>query len=164
MQIPGSGSVLSIYLNDHLAGATGGSDLAARVARSHADGPHAATLGHVAEEIAADKSSLLSIMQSVQAPVRRYKVVAGWIAEKAGRAKLNGHLLDRSPLSDLIEIEALQIGVHGKLASWLSLRALAETDDRLDATQLDLLIERAESQRETLENVHSTIAASALKS
>lgn len=162
MLIPGSGSCLSIYLNDHLTGAIGGCELAARVARSEAGGPHVATLQKLSEDVAADKATLLSIMKSVQAPVRRYKMVAGWTAEKVGRAKLNGHLLDRSPLSDLIEIEALQIGVHGKAAGWRSLRVLAETDTRLDIAQLDHLIQRAESQCDVLETLHSTIAETAL--
>ena len=40
-------------------------------------------------------------------------MVAGWVAEKAGRLKLNGSLLTYSPLSRLVELEGLSLGVEG---------------------------------------------------
>ncbi|HEY5356166.1 MAG TPA: hypothetical protein VIJ82_00465 [Streptosporangiaceae bacterium] len=49
-------------------------------------------------------------------PVRTYKVYAGWLAEKAGRLKFNGRLRARSPLSNLVELELLRLGVEGKAA------------------------------------------------
>ena len=44
-------SMLGIYLNDHLAGATAGTKLAHRMARSHGDGQDGSTLRHLAAEI-----------------------------------------------------------------------------------------------------------------
>ena len=38
-------------------------------------------------------------MTTLDIRVRAYKVCAGWIGEKAGRFKLNGRLLSRSPLA-----------------------------------------------------------------
>jgi hypothetical protein len=73
------------------------------------------------------------------------------VAEKAGRLKLNGSLLSRSPLSDLVELEGLALGVQGKLAGWRLLKAL--DDPRLDGTELDRLIARAEDQAERLETL-----------
>jgi hypothetical protein len=43
----------------------------------------------------------------------------------------------RSPLSDLIELEAMRTGVEGKAALWRALRALADSDSRLDCDELD---------------------------
>ena len=45
----------------------------------------------------------------------------GWTGEKLGRLKLNGQLLGYSPLSRLIELEGLMLGIAGKLAMWIAL-------------------------------------------
>jgi hypothetical protein len=143
---------LGIYLNDHLAGSTGGVELAGRLAA--AEGAWSGgVLPKIAQEIAEDRAMLLQIMAALDVPVRQYKVVAGWVAEKVGRLKLNGRLLTRSPLSRLVELEALRLGVEGKAAGWRTLRARAEHDNRLDGVQLKGLIERALRQSETLENL-----------
>jgi hypothetical protein len=73
--------------------------------------------------------------------------------ERAGRLKLNGRLLTRSPLSSVIELEGMRLGVEGKLAGWRSLRRLAEDDARLDAARLDELCQRAERQIDSLEQM-----------
>src|SRR6185312_11291302 len=115
-------SMLGIYLNDHLAGATAGTELAHRTARSHRDGQNGATLRRLAAEIAQDRAALLDIMTGLDVKVRRYKVSAAWIGEKAGRLKFNGRLFARSPLSNLEELEMLRLGVEGKAAGWRTLR------------------------------------------
>src|ERR1700750_524459 len=107
-------SMLGIYLNDHLAGATVGTELAHRTARSHRKGKNGATLRRLAAEIAQDRAALLDIMTVLGIKVRRYKVGAAWIGEKAGRLKFNGRLLTRSPLSDLEELEMLRLGLGGQ--------------------------------------------------
>jgi hypothetical protein len=144
---------LGIYLNDHLAGATAGTELARRMARSHQDREEAALLKRLAAEISQDRSALLDIMTTLGIPVRAYKVGAAWMGEKAGRLKFNGRILSRSPLSDLEELELLRLGVEGKAAGWRTLRTLAGTDARLDADQLDELISRASSQADQLEKL-----------
>ena len=83
-------SMLGIYLNDHLAGATAGTELAHRTARSHGDGQNAATLRRLAAEIAQDRAALLDIMTALGIKVRRYKVSAAWIGEKAGSSSTAG--------------------------------------------------------------------------
>ena len=118
--------VLGIYLNDHLAGATAGTELAHRMARSHGDEEDSGTLRRLAAEIGQDRTALLDIMAALGIKVRRYKVGAAWIGEKAGRLKFNGRLFARSPLSDLEELEILRLGVEGKAAGWRTLRTLAD--------------------------------------
>ena len=142
---------LGIYLNDHLAGATAGLELARRVAgarQAPATGPE---LQRFAEEVAEDRAALLRIMGALGVPVRSYKVWAAWAGEKAGRLKPNGHLTARSPLSSLVELEMLRLGVEGKAAGWRTVRVLADRDGRLDAGELDELISRARGQAAFLE-------------
>lgn len=145
--------LLGIYLNDHLAGATGGVELARRAAGSAAGTAAAGPLERFATEVAQDRQALLNIMAALGIPVRSYKAYFAWIGEKAGRLKLNGHLLSRSPLSALEELELLRLGVEGKAAGWRTLRALAERDSRVDADQLDQLISRARLQAGMLEEL-----------
>ena len=151
--------LLGIYLNDHLAGATGGVGLVRRMAAAADPGSESArVLSTLTAEIAQDRLALIKIMGTLGIPVRGYKVFAGWVGEKAGRVKLNGHLLTRSPLSELEETELLRLGVEGKAAGWRSLRVLAERDSRLDADGLDALLERAQRQSDTLETLRVDIA------
>jgi hypothetical protein len=156
-------SMLGIYLNDHLAGATAGTELAHRMARSHGDGQDSGTLRHLTAEIAQDRAVLLDIMAALGIKVRRYKVGAAWIGEKAGRLKFNGRLLARSPLSDLEELEMLRLGVEGKAAGWRTLRTLADTDTRLDPGRLDELISRARRQADRLEDLRVAAASQVVR-
>ncbi len=155
---PSRDDMLGVYLNDHLAGATAGSELANRMARSHRGREESAALDRLAAEIAQDRSALLAVMASLGVTVRGYKVGAAWIGEKASRLKFNGLLLGRSPLSDLEELELLRLGVEGKAAGWRTLRILADTDTRLDAGRLDELISGARSQADQLEELRTRAA------
>jgi hypothetical protein len=151
--------LLHVYLNDHLAAATAGMELAKRMAGSAEPGSEsAAVLTRLTGEIIADRSALLAIMTAVGAKIRGYKVFAAWAGEKAGRLKLNGRLVTRSPLSDLEEAEILRLSVEGKAAGWRTLRAVAERDPRLDPGQLDELLARAARQSGTLESLRVTVA------
>ena len=145
--------LLGIYLNDHLAGATAGTELARRVAASAKHEVDGDVLRGLAAEIAQDRVSLLEFMARLDVPVRAYKVYAAWIGEKAGRLKFNGYLLTRSPLSRLEELEIMRLGVEGKAAGWRTLRSLARTDHRLEPARLDELLARAGHQAEVLEGL-----------
>ena len=153
--------LLGIYLNDHLAGATAGLELAKRIAGAHKDEVYGDTLAELAAEIAEDRDSLLQIMTAMGVGEARYKTSAAWVAEKLGRLKLNGHLVDRSPLSSLVEIEVMQLGVEGKAAAWRTLITHASYDDRLDVEQLGKLLERARHQSELLEDLRPLMTTSA---
>jgi len=147
--------LLAIYLNDHLAGATAGVTLARRAARSaHASRDARETLHWIAEQVAEDRSALRKIMRRLDVPERSYKVRLGWIAERAGRLKMNGHLVRRSPLSSLLELEALRVAIEGKKAGWRALREILDNDSRLDA-KLQKLLARAARQADAVEELHT---------
>lgn len=155
--------LLGVYLNDHLAGSTLGMSLARRMAASAGAGSERATvLSGLSAEITQDRSALLRIMTALGIQVRGYKVFAAWAGEKAGRLKLNGRLLTRSPLSDLEETEFLRAAVEGEGACWRTLRELSERDGRLDARLLDDLVARAGRQASALESLRSATAVRAL--
>jgi hypothetical protein len=152
-------SLLGVYLNDHLAGSTFGMELASRIAKAHRDWDDSDALDRLAAEVTEDRATLMEIMATLDVPIRQYKVLLGWVAEKAGRFKPNGRLLERSPLSSLEEFETMRLGVEGKGACWRTLRTLAERDDRLDRSRLDDLLARADRQADMLERFRVRVTA-----
>ena len=155
--IPGD-SLLAIYLNDHLGGATGGVELARRAARENTEGELGAFLARLAEEIEEDREALLEIMEALEVGRDRVKVAGGWTAEKVGRLKPNGRFTGYSPLSRVLELEGLIAGVNGKLALWHSLLQIAPAEPRIDSEEVDLLAHRAEGQIEELRRHHRAAA------
>jgi hypothetical protein len=143
--------LLAIYLNDHLAGATAGRELSRRAAASNRGTSYEGFLEDLAREIQEDRESLLTIVRALQIRVDPLKLAGAWGAEKLGRLKLNGRLRGYSPLSRVVELEALALGVHGKLALWRSLQALDPLPPPLQAAGLPELAARAERQLEGLE-------------
>lgn len=150
--------LLSIYLNDHLAGATGGVELARRLASNFKRSPHGQALQRIASDVEQDRNSLLDVMRRLDVPVNHLKVGAGWLGEKLGRLKPNGHLLQRSPLSSLVELEAMSLGVQGKAAGWRVLRAESGRYRSLDRDEFDELLSRASTQAQTLEAIRQDVA------
>jgi hypothetical protein len=143
--------LLAIYLNDHLAGATAGRELARRAAASNRSSLYGPFLDELAREIDADRRSLLGIMSDLNVRVNRLKVWAGWTAEKIARLKPNGRLRGYSPMSRVVELEGLALGVRGKLALWRALQRLQQQLPDLQQAELELLCQRAEDQLERLE-------------
>ncbi|WP_234435776.1 hypothetical protein [Streptomyces sp. NRRL F-2747] len=144
---------MAIYLNDHLAGAGSGVSLIRRMARAHRNRHAAEPLAELAAEIAEDRDSLREFMTALDVTERWPRVAVGRLAEKAARLKFNGRLVRRSPLSDVLELEAMRLGVEGKASLWRSLRALAVTDSRLDPSAVDRLLDRAVRQEAVLEGL-----------
>jgi hypothetical protein len=153
---------LATYLNDHLGGSTGGVELARRAARANRGNPYGQLLERITHEIEEDIDSLRDVMRRLDVGEDRFKQAAGWSGEKLGRLKLNGQLLGYSPLSRFVELEALVLGVSGKLALWLALQRALEQDPRLAGVDLEALIERARTQRRELEGARRQAAVAAL--
>jgi broad specificity phosphatase PhoE len=106
-----------------------------------------------------DRETLGRVMTAVDAPRSPLKPLLSRAAERAGRLKLNGRIRSYSPLSRLLELEALVGGVTVKRALW---RALGQSaDPRLRAFDFGDLERRAEGQLELLER-HRLDAARAV--
>ena len=153
--------LLGIYLNDHLAGSTVGRALAKRTHASNASSEFGPFLAQLAREIEEDRDTLLEIMRALDVRPDRAKQALALVAERAGRLKPNGRLRSYSPLSRLVELEGLTLGVRGKLAAWRTLDAASADDARLRGFDLEGLIERANCQVDGLEE-HRTKAAALL--
>lgn len=155
------GDRLAIYLNDHLAGATVGVEVARRTKGSNEDDPDfGPPLTEICAEIEADRETLRAVMDQLDIGQSKVKPLGATLGERLGRLKLNGQLRGYSPLSRLDELELLQIGVSGKRRLW---RALEHTHSK-DLSDFDLgaLAERATGQLRYLETLHLKAAALAL--
>src|SRR3712207_4159799 len=151
--------LLGVYLNDHLAAATGGIELVCRMIGVHRGSRWEPPLQQLLTELRDEKSSLLDVARALGVPVRQYKQLGVWVAEKLSRAKLNGRLLSRSPLSDLVEFEFLASAVRGKRSGFETLRIAAEVEQRLPRAELDRLIDQAHRQYEWLTRTRREVAA-----
>lgn len=154
--------LLRIYLNDHLAGATLGLELAKRSQKSNKGTPLGDFLAEFVAEASSDKAQLEQLMESVGAGKSIVKSQAAWIAEKVGRLKANGQLTGYSDLSRLVELEGLMVGVTGKIGLW---RSLLEAFLPSHAPTADFpgLLQRAQDQLDELQQHHRKAAAEAFR-
>jgi hypothetical protein len=135
--------LLGTYLNDHLAGSTLGVELAR-------------FLTEIEKEIEEDRETLKQIMDRVGVGQDKKKQAFGWVGEKLGRLKPNNRLFGYSPLSRVIELEGLSLGIEGKRCLWQALNVTNEP--RLAEFDFEALIERAARQRSGVEE-HRLAAA-----
>jgi hypothetical protein len=105
----------------------------------------------LAAEIEDDRRTLQAIVAELGFRESKAKDAVAWFGEKVGRLKLNGQLRGYSPLSRVLELETLSVGVAGKLALWQSLQSVPALGARLPDRDLDQLAERARHQRAEIE-------------
>lgn len=150
--------LLGVYCNDHLAASAGGIELVKRMLGHHNGTPYQEHLERLLSELREEQDAIFGAMAALGLPVRQYKLLASWVGEKLARGKLNGRLLSRSPLSDLVEFEFIATAVLGKRAGFETLRVIAAADSRLDAGLLDRLIDQANRQHEWLAEARREVA------
>jgi hypothetical protein len=86
---------------------------------------------------------LEAVMRQLDVPPSVIKVGLVRVAERLARLKLNGRLFKRSPLSHIVELEVLVVGMRAKEALW---SALLTTELSLQGIDLDALVKSARSQ------------------
>ncbi|MGH3794768.1 MAG: hypothetical protein ACRDSP_07745 [Pseudonocardiaceae bacterium] len=155
---------LAIYLNDHLAGASAGSELAQKMASESGGTPLGTFLAELARDIEQDLKTLEELMGRLGVEKDPVKKAAGWILEKFSRLKLSEQLTGSADLKHLLEFEALSLGIEGKLSMWHALKQVSDRNTELAATDLDGLAKRAQDQRATLEEHRIEVAKVVLAS
>ena len=142
---------LSIYLRDHHAASAGGVALARRALGANHP---------IAQQIARDRKTLEEVMRKLDVPPSAMKVGLVRVAAGLGRLKLNGRLLKRSPLSSIVELEVLVVGIRGKEALWT---ALLSAGLSLPGVDLDALVESARAQAREVDEQRLSAAADTLR-
>jgi hypothetical protein len=152
---------LAIYLNDHLAGAALGVELARRLRSSNqGDAEFGQPLRQLCAEIEADRETLVRLMEHLNVRRDPVKPALAKVAEKLGRLKPNGRLRTYSPLSRVLELEILSAGVGGKLQLWNALEQ--SYGESLEGFDFHDLAARADRQGQRLEDLHLAAAQRAL--
>lgn len=149
--------LLGIYLNDHLAGATLGVELARRLRSSNrGDAEFGEPLARICAEIEEDRETLIGLMARLHVDRNPVKPVLARVAERLGRLKPNGQLRGYSPLSRVLELEVLATGIGGKLQLWNALEQ--RFGESLDGFDFHALAERADRQGQEVEDLHLAAA------
>lgn len=154
--------LLELYLSDHLTGATAGVNRIERMAADYVDTPVYADLASLADEIHADRELLRNIIDDLGFPRKPYRQAAAWAAERAGRLKLNGRVVQRSPMTLLLEAELMRSAVAGKKGVWQTLREHAPQLG-LDPEVFGRLVEASDRQMGSLDEVHAYARERALR-
>jgi hypothetical protein len=153
---------LEVYLNDHLAGATGACELARNAVEKYATTPHHAFLRQFLMEVEEDRATLEEMIRTAGGTPNPLKQAGAWIMEKVSRLKLSPGGTGSEELSVLLTLETLSIGVEGKICLWGALKAVASQITELGGIDFDALSARAQRQRDGLEKERLTAARAAL--
>ena len=148
---------LPFYLRDHLAGATAGRNLFARVAAGHGDPAVRTQVGHLLDEVELDREALRQVMDVLGIRQTSVTQLVAVLGELAGRFKPNGSLVGRSVGADVLELEALIAAVHSKARLWDTLLDLTDRVSGLDPDQLHELRSRADAQQGVLRALHADV-------
>ena len=163
------GAYLTVYLNDHRAGATVALELMTHLEKD------AANYGSVAPEeslrafftklradIEADSQELEAIMERLGVTESRPRQAAAWFSEKMARLKLKMDDHGDGALRLLESLDVLASGIEGKRALWTALAAASEgTPPVLPATDWTRLIARAVEQHDRVEALRLQAARAA---
>jgi hypothetical protein len=154
--------LLQIYLDDHWAGAAAGRALAQRLFANNRNTEWGDRLLDLVNQIDQDHRILGEIRDALGfdgGKAKRYLALAG---ERVGRLKPNGRMVSYSPLSRLLECEAMEAGVSGKRSLWVSLNEAVQGAG-LAGYDFGELISRADAQIDLLRSFHSEAAAQAFR-
>lgn len=158
---PSDTRLLEIYLDDHWAGAAAGQSLAKRLHRQNRDTEWRDELAQLAQQIADDNRILASMRTDFGFEGGSTKRLVALLAERVSRLKPNGHLTVYSPLSRLIECEAMEAGVWAKKRLWIALQEGCDDRPELQHHDLRALVSRADAQLELLGAFHAYAASRA---
>lgn len=145
---------LGIYLNDHWAGAAAGRALAHRVAKENSDRSWGPDLVWLAEQIDEDRQTLNMLREHLGVGGGRLKQVGALLAERVGRIKPNGRIIRHSPLSRVLETEALMAGILAKQRLWAAMRHGGPSRAELAVFDFVELERRADAQLTRLRLIH----------
>jgi hypothetical protein len=155
--------VLTTYLNDHLAGSVAALELLDHMI-SLDQGSGRVALTELRAQVEQDQKVLQGLLRELGARESPVRKAAAWFTEKLGQAKLKFDDPGDGDLRMLEALEALGLGIQGKLGLWRALVAVAGRVPQVGALDLQRLQQRATDQFERVEALRIPVARSALTS
>ena len=144
--------LLAVYLRDHHAAAAAGVALVRRIHTNNLGSEFEHDLGNLVTEIERDAERLDAAMTALAVEPSRTKDVVARTGEFVARLKANGHLVQYSPTSRVLELEALIAAITAKRGLWRALGAAKP--DILESSDLKTLLAGAEQQLAVGEQLH----------
>ena len=153
-------SGLDTYLNDHIAGATAGTNLAKMAAEEHQTDEHGPFFSEIYAAIQADFETLQQLASALGVEESAAKGALAEIGSKMMAPKFTAG--DDDELNAFVTLETLSIGIEGKVCMWKALKTIEDGNPALEAADLDTLLARGTDQRERLEAERQKMAPLAL--
>jgi hypothetical protein len=154
-------AALTTYLNDHLAGSVAALELLDRLLERD-PGSGRDELARIRVDIEEDQQTLQRILMDVGGKENPIRKAAAWLAEKLGQVKLGLDDQGSGELRVLESLEALGLGIQGKLMLWRALEAVKGPVPSLGGIDLQQLQQRAEGQLRRVEDLRLRAARVAL--
>src|SRR4051812_49671192 len=82
--------LLGVYVNDHLAAATGGIELVSRMVSRHRQSEYEPKLEQLLDELRDERAGVRRSLEALGLPVRQYKQAGAWIGRKLSPAQPDG--------------------------------------------------------------------------
>jgi len=142
---------LAIYLNDHLAGATGALELLAHLQEAHADTPLGDALTQLHTEIEAERQELEHLIDRLDINVSSSRKIGAWLAEKLAQLKLQIDEKADGSMRVFEGLEALALGIQGKRGLWQVLASVSRAAPELGGIDYHQLVRRSEDQYRRVE-------------
>lgn len=156
------GSPIAHHVHLHLAGSAVGIDLFSRSGPAQLDAEIGAIVLEIRDQLLDERKRLRRMATALGAGESRLLTFSARAGERVGRLKPNGSWTQRTPLTDLVELEAMRTAVSGKRAGWQALLSVVDVHEALHRQELEMLIGQADEQLERLAFAHSRAAARAL--
>ncbi len=157
---PSTRDQLVVYLRNHDAALVAATARLELTARSHRHASARQVLTDLVAETRTDRDELGRLMHALGIPPSRAQRAATRLGERLGRLKPNGSWSQRTPLTDVVELEALGLAALGTLRmwqtllTWQTLEGIGPLTATVDDLDLRALVSTALRRVGTLERLH----------
>jgi hypothetical protein len=153
--------ILVSYLNDHLAGSVAAIELVEHLAEISKGTEQERFFVTLRGEIKNDQEVVKQLLRDLGGKESKARKAAAWLTEKVGEAKLNLDDSGTGQLRMLEALEALALGIQGKLGLWRALAVAVHRVPQLRQLDLPRLELRAREQHDRVEAQRLQVARSA---
>lgn len=152
---------LATYLNDHLAGSVAAVKLLEHLETTYRDSPVSPFALALRTDIEADRGELEGLMARLDVTESGPRKATAWLAERVTQLKLRVDDKAGGTLRLLESLEAVLLGIEGKLTLWRTLAAASQDISELRSLDYDRLTRRAQEQRGRVEALRLNAARAA---